>query len=137
MVLLDTHVWIWAATGESRLGRAARRLIDREAARDQVRVSVASVFEVSALATAGRLRLSVPVERWVEDALDQPGIRLAELTAGAALDAGQVTRESLADPLDRILFSTARRLGASLMTADRALLAFAKQERVAAVDAAR
>ena len=137
MLLLDTHTWVWAASGERRLGRQARRLIDRAAARDQVRVSVASIFEVSALATVGRVRFSVPVERWIEDALDQPGIRLAELTAGAALEAGQMMRAVLADPIDRMLVATARRLDATLMTADQVVLNAAKSLRFTVSDAGR
>ena len=28
-VLLDTHVWVWLMLGDSRLGRANRRMLER------------------------------------------------------------------------------------------------------------
>ncbi len=135
MLLLDTHVWLWAVGLSPQLGRKATRLIEQAAARDQLRVSAASVFEVSMLTTSGRMHLAVPVHEWVGAALDTPGIKLAELTAPIAVDAGQIPREVLPDPMDRVLAATARRLGASLVTADRALLAYATATRIAAVDA--
>lgn len=138
MLLLDTHVWIWAA-GEmpSRLGRKTMRLIDQAAARDQLRVAVVSLVEVSAGAASGRINLAVPVHEWVEAALDRPGIRLAELTTSIAIEAGQIPRTALADPFDRVLAATARRLDAKLVTVDRALLEFAKATGLKAVDAAQ
>ncbi len=136
MLLLDTHVWLWAVSPSSRIGRKASRMIEQAAARDQLRVSAASVFEVSMLMASGRVRLSVPANEWVDGALGTPGIRLAELTIAIAVDAGQISRTVLADPMDRILAATARRLDASLVTADRALLAFAKATHLRAVNAA-
>ncbi len=120
-----------------RLGRKASRLIDQAAARDQLRVAVISLVEVSTGAASGRIHLAVPVHEWVETALDMPGIRLAELTTSIAIEAGQIPRTALADPFDRVLAATARRLDAKLVTADRALLAFAKATGLKAVDAAQ
>lgn len=135
MLLLDTHVWLWVVGPLPRVGRKVGRLIEQAAAREQLRVSTASVFELSMLTVSGRIRLSVPVNEWVEGALGTPGIRLAELTTAIAVDAGQIPRAALADPMDRILAATARRLDASLVTADRALLAFAKATHLRAVNA--
>ena len=137
MVLIDTHVWIWATENGPKLGRKATHRIRQASLKDLLRVSAASVFEVSMLTASGRIRLSLPVHEWVEAALAEPGIRLAELTTAVALDAGQISRSALADPMDRILAATARRLDASLVTADRALLAFAKATHLRAVDAAQ
>jgi PIN domain nuclease of toxin-antitoxin system len=58
-VLLDTHTWIWAASDEAgRLGPKTRRLIERAAADAKLHVTTASVFEITALALPGRLRLN-------------------------------------------------------------------------------
>lgn len=128
---------MWAQEGMPRLGRKAERLIEQAAARDTLRVSVVTVVELSTLSARGRIHLAVPVHEWVEAALETPGVRLAELTAPIAVDAGQIPRTVLSDPMDRLVFATARRLGASLVTADRALLALAKATGLKAVDAAR
>ena len=126
MILLDTHAWIWTVEGDTRrIGQRSRQLIALAAAREAVRVSAATLFEIVALHTAGRLRLSQPAERWLEASLDLPGVRLAELTRSVAIDAGFVPRSALADPLDRIIVATARQLGATLLTADAAILEYA------------
>jgi len=128
VILLDTHAWIWTVEGDSRrIGRRARQAIARAEAREAVRVSAATLFEIVALHTAGRLRLAQPAEQWIETSMDLSGVRLAELTRGVAVDAGFIPRAALADPLDRLIVATARQLGATLLTADAAILAYAKQ----------
>jgi PIN domain nuclease of toxin-antitoxin system len=95
--------------------------------KDAIRVSPVTLFEVAALHTLGRLRLSRPLERWVGESLDAAGVRLAELTPSVALDAGSIPRAALADPLDRLLVSTARHLDAVFVTADRQILEYASE----------
>lgn len=127
MLLLDTHTWIWAVEGDARIGRRTRRLLTRAHADGSLRLSPASVFEIVALCTQGRLRLSHPPEEWIRQSLDVSGVRLAELSAAVAVDAGYIPRAALADPLDRLLVATARRLDATLLTGDAAILAYAQQ----------
>jgi PIN domain nuclease of toxin-antitoxin system len=97
-------------------------LIAQAARREAVRISPATLFEIVALHTAGRLRLTQPPEQWIETSLDQPGVRLAELTRSVAIDAGFIPRAALSDPLDRLLVATARQLGATFLTADSDVL---------------
>ncbi len=111
LVLLDTHVWIWLVGGDARrIGRRTRQLVAQRLARDAIRVSPASVFEVAALYTSRRLRLALPLEQWIREALDGVGVRVAPLSSSIAVDAGQIGREALEDPLDRLLAVTARQI---------------------------
>ena len=126
MLLLDTPVWIWSADGDTRrVGPRSRQLLLKAEARDAIRVSPVTLFEISALHTSGRLRLARPLEQWVGESLDAAGVRVAELTSSVALDAGSIPRTALADPLDRLLVSTARHLDAVFVTADRQILDYA------------
>lgn len=130
MVLLDTHVWLWSVEGDARrIGRRARQLLSRAESRDSIRISPATVFEVAALYTLGRLRLARPLEQWIRESLDAAGVRMAELSPAMALDAGVVPREALADPLDRLLVATARALQATLLTSDIRILEYAAKTR--------
>jgi PIN domain nuclease of toxin-antitoxin system len=130
VLLLDTHSWIWIVEGDTRrVGRRSRRLISHAEVREQVRIATVTLFEIVALHTAGRLRLAQPAEQWIDMSLDRPGVRLAELTRGVAIDAGFVPRTAVADPIDRLLVATARQLDATLMTADAAILSYAAQTR--------
>ena len=126
MLLLDTHTWVWSVDGDvKRIGRRARRRLEDAAVRGTVRVSPVSVFEVTVLCLAGRLRVAQSAERWIDTAIAAPGVRVADFTVAIALDAGQIPRNALPDPLDRLLVATARRLNATLLTADRLILAYA------------
>jgi PIN domain nuclease of toxin-antitoxin system len=128
VLLLDTHAWIWTVEGDThRVGRRSRRILAQAEAREAVRVSPATLFEIVALYTAGRLRLAQPAEQWIDESLDCPGVRLVELTRAVAVDAGFIPRIALADPLDRLLVATARQLDATLVTSDAGILAYAAQ----------
>jgi PIN domain nuclease of toxin-antitoxin system len=126
VLLLDTHVWIWSADGDTRrVGQKSRALLLKAEAREAIRVSPVTIFELTALHTIGRLRLSRPLEQWVSDSLGAAGVRVAEVTPSIAIDAGSIPRTALADPLDRLLVSTARHLDAVFVTADRQILEYA------------
>ena len=130
MVLLDTHAWVWSMAGDAgRIGRKAQRILERAAALDQLRVSPVSVFEITALAGAGRLRFSQSAEQWLRDALAAPGLRVAEFSVDIAIDAGHIPRTALNDPMDRLLVATARKMQATLLTADRTILDYAEVSR--------
>ena len=62
-------------------------------------------------------------------------VRIAEVTSEAAVDAGDIPRTALADPLDRLLVATARQLDAMLVTADRAILHYVRGGHVRVQDA--
>lgn len=126
MILLDTHVLVWTLEGDARkVGRRARTLLGRAEARDAIRVSPVSLFEMMALHTLGRIRLTRPPDEWLEEALADGRVRTTELTRRMAIDAGAIPREALADPLDRLLVATARGLDAALLTSDRRILDYA------------
>ena len=127
MVLLDTHAWVWSIEGDvRRIGRRARALLARAESQERIRVSPVSMFEIMALHTSGRLRLSRPAEGWLREGLTAAGVRVAEVTPAIAIDAGVIPRTALADPLDRLLVATARQLNATLLTADRVILDYAR-----------
>lgn len=126
MLLIDTHVWLWSVEGDvRRVGRRTRQLLARAESREAIRVSPATLFELTALHTHGRIRLACPPEQWVRESLAAAGVRIAELTPAIAIDAGTIPRAALSDPLDRLLVSTARQLDAIFLTSDARILDYA------------
>lgn len=126
LLLLDTHVLVWTLEGDARrVGRRTRALLARAEAEDAIRVSPVSLFEVPALHTLGRIRLTRPPGEWLDEALTDGRVRVAELTRGMAIEAGGIPREALADPLDRLLVATARGLDATFLTSDQRILSYA------------
>lgn len=137
-MLLDTHVWIWAAAGAPRIGPKTRRLLNRQAAAGRVFVSSVSAFEISALCAAGRLVLNQPAERWIRDSIGRGNLRVLDLDTGVAIDAGALGVEAVPDPIDRLLVAAARDAAVPLVTCDRRLLDFAARARLVRVhDASR
>jgi PIN domain nuclease of toxin-antitoxin system len=138
VVLLDTHVWVWMAEGDARrIGRRTRQLLARAESRGLVRLSPVSVFEVTALHTLGRLRLAMPIESWVRQALDAAAIKIAPVSVDVAVDAGTISREALADPFDRLLVATARNGRGAIVTADARILDYAAATTAVRVHDAR
>jgi PIN domain nuclease of toxin-antitoxin system len=72
---------------------------------------------------------------WMRDALALPGVHLVPLEPEIAVESTRLPFEMHPDPADRILVSTVRHLGATLVTADRALLEFARQGHFVGMDA--
>jgi PIN domain nuclease of toxin-antitoxin system len=131
VLLLDTHVWIWTLAGDAqRIGRRARSLLTRAESRDAIRISPVTLFEVMALHTSARLQLTRPPDEWIRNAMEVAPVRIAELSPAIAIAAGRISREALADPMDRFLVATAHQMEATLLTADERILGYAARTRL-------
>lgn len=135
MIVVDTHVLVWAVEGDRRIGERALSLINRERAQDGVSVSPMTIWEASMLVDKDRLALSRPVAGWFDLVLDSPGLRLAQISPAMAVDAGSLPGGIHGDPADRMIIATARALGCPVLTADRKILAYAKAGHLHAIDA--
>lgn len=120
MIVLDTHVLVWADADDHKLGRKARILIDRLWPLGQVTVSAISFWEIGMLQARRRLRLPVSVAEW-RDALLSAGV--VELPLDGAMAVRALDLAGLHDdPADRFIAATALLHGAALVTADDRLL---------------
>ncbi len=129
-MLLDTHAWLWSATNDARhLGARAARAIEHARKRGALLVSVASMLEIASLAAAGRLALVPTAETWMRQSIELGAIRVAEVTATIAIDAGSIPPSTLPDPMDRLLVATARAWAVPLVTRDAAIRAYADATR--------
>ena len=138
-MLLDTHTWIWAALHDTkRLGPRTAREIERAASRGVAAVSVVSVFELTTLATGGRVRLATSTETWIRQAMEAGRLQVAELTSAIAIEAGSIPAAALPDPIDRVLLATARNLDIPIVTRDARILDYIRTSRIGrAIDASR
>ena len=59
-VLLDTHVWVWWLTGDSRLSRKECSDLDELAERRSLFLPAIGLWEAQMLHARGRLELPVP-----------------------------------------------------------------------------
>ena len=134
-LLMDTHVLLWLVEGYGILGNKSRVVIDASASQSSLYLSAITPWEIGLLVSKGRIRLCADVMQWINETLAKPGVRLAPLTPEIAVASTRLPFEMHPDPADRILVATARHLGATLVTADKALLELAKQGYFAAMDA--
>jgi PIN domain nuclease of toxin-antitoxin system len=120
VIVLDTHVLVWADNDDRRLGRKARARIEQLWPSGAVAVPAIAFWEVGLLQARGRLRLPASVREWRE-ALIAAGVVELPLDGSAAVRALELTGLH-DDPADKFIAATALVHGAALMTADERLL---------------
>jgi PIN domain nuclease of toxin-antitoxin system len=120
VIVLDTHVLVWAARDDRKLGRKARALIDQQWASGRVAVPAIAFWEVGLLQERSRLRLPSTVREWRDSVLAAGAIELPldGTVAVRALDLAGLHD----DPADRFIVATALVHEAALVTADERLL---------------
>lgn len=129
LILLDTHVWIWLLTGDKKLKSSPCLSPIEQAVRySNIRISAISVWEVGMLEAKGRLQFPMNCLGWVHQALSAPGISLVPLSPEIAIESTQLPGDFYGDPADRIIVATARILKATLITHDKNILNYAKQD---------
>lgn len=144
-LLLDTHIWVWAAAGVThRVAPAVLLAIDHAAVERRLYISVVSVWEVALKVERGELELTSDLRAWVGEQEREPGIRVVPLTPAIMIDSVQLppwTRESDGkphrDPCDRFLVATARARHSVLLTVDAEILSYARAGHVRACDVSR
>ncbi len=137
MIVIDTHVLIWAMDDDKRLGSQARRTISESTQKSGVHISAITPWEIAMLARNGRLALGRETGAWIDQALALPGLFLAPIEPAIAVDSVLLPGSFHADPADRLIIATARHKGLPLVTADRPILDYAAQGYLIAVDASR
>jgi PIN domain nuclease of toxin-antitoxin system len=84
LIVFDTHAFFWWVTGSRRLSRPARAAIERSRA---LIVPSIVLWELLLLAEKGRIKIDRPPLEWSHDALERPGVEVAEITAEIASQA--------------------------------------------------
>lgn len=120
-LLLDTHIFLWFVSGDSRLPIGMRNAIrdpDNEAL-----LSVVSVWEAIIKYQLGKLPLPRPPEVYL------PEQRSRHLIASLSVDEESVTRLANLrplhrDPFDRLLICQAMQHGLTIITVDSAVQAY-------------
>jgi len=116
VILLDSHVLIWAVTDEKRLSSTAASAIRRARRGGGVAVSAISAYEVAWQIASGRVQGFGTVEASLLKFLE--GTTVRPITPEIAALATQFPDEYPHDPADRIIGATARAEGMTLVTRD-------------------
>ncbi|PTW61971.1 PIN domain nuclease of toxin-antitoxin system [Breoghania corrubedonensis] len=132
-ILLDTCAAIWIMDDEP-LAEPAVQLLNDAAARGQaVYVSVMTAWEIGLLIARNRYRTGLTAQAWFGRLTETDGAVLAQASAEILINASFLPGGPPNDPMDRIIISTAREHGYSIMTRDRAILDYSEQGHVQAI----
>ena len=116
VILLDSHVLIWAVADSKRLSRAAASAIRRARRGDGLAVSAITAYEVAWQIASGRIQGYGTVETSLLRFLD--GVTMRPITPEIAALAAQFPEDYPRDPADRLIGATARAEGMTLVTRD-------------------
>jgi PIN domain nuclease of toxin-antitoxin system len=119
LVVLDTCALLWLAGDPSRLSERARQILVDPS--NTLSVSAISAWEIAIKTRKGRLELPATPDAWWAATLSRYQINELPVSAAIAFDSVATTLPHN-DPADRLIVSTARVIGAQLLTADRLLL---------------
>lgn len=119
-LLLDTHVLLWSQSDPTRLGAALDLVLDLD---NELLVSAASAWEIAIKMSTGRLSLPDPPAVWVPSRIAAMGARPVAVEHADALAVADLPSLHR-DPFDRLLVVQARRLAATLVTADDQVQAY-------------
>jgi PIN domain nuclease of toxin-antitoxin system len=118
LILLDTHVVVWLASGDARMSQPAQAAIDE--ARQNMRgmaISDFTLFELSLLFRKKKFELTVNPESFLAEV--ERRFVVLPITANIALQASELPASYPKDPADRIIGATALIEDIPLLTADR------------------
>jgi PIN domain nuclease of toxin-antitoxin system len=113
--LLDTHAFLWMASGDPRLGDSAAATILRNDT--DLYLSVASVWELAIKSSLARLKLHLPLEMLVRQQRERNAIRLLDVALQHALRV-EMLPFIHRDPFDRLLIAQALEEDLTILSRD-------------------
>ncbi len=72
----------------------------------------------------GRINVKIDAMRWLNDSIQNSGLRVIDLTPEIAIDSCNLPGEFHKDPADRIIVATARTQNLTLLTKDRKIIEY-------------
>jgi len=103
-VLLDTHVFLWWVEGDRALPAKARAaLADQE---NECLISLVSAWELAIKAGLGKLKLALPVKRYIVEHAAANGFRMLDIRM-AHIGRVETLAAHHGDPFDRLLIAQA------------------------------
>jgi len=118
VILLDTHVVVWAAIEPKRLSRAAESALHRARRSGGLAMAAISLWELASLFARRRIETYGTIEASMRQVLETVGVIVKPITQEIAILATQFPESYSRDPADRLIGATARAEGLALITQD-------------------
>lgn len=125
-ILIDTHVWIWAALNEKKFSNESKVILQKTSEQGNIFLSMISIWELAMLVSKNKIHLDEPINQWVTNSLSAMGIKLIELSPEILLESCNLPGDLHGDPSDRMIVATARICQLELFTADQKIINYSK-----------
>jgi PIN domain nuclease of toxin-antitoxin system len=122
--LLDTCALIYLAQDEAVADETIEVLRSIPLQSERIFVSVFSAWEIGMLVGKGRMNITKPPLPWFEEAIERMAANVLAASPNILVDSSFLPPPLHADPADRILIATARCHDLTIITRDRAILAY-------------
>ncbi len=121
--LLDTHILLWWYLDHPKLSRHYADLLTKaEQSREELGISVMSLWEISKLVSANRILISFSLDQWFQE-LEEDGLfKVLPLNGRIILDSTRLGNGFHKDPADQLIAATARCHELRLMTVDERIV---------------
>jgi len=119
LIVLDTHALLWWVNDDKKLSPTARKTIRSTLNKgEDVLVSSITAWEITMLASKGRLTLTMDVSEWLTSTATIEGVRYVPVDNEIAIHSVNLPGVFHPDPADRMITALARRYNVPLVTAD-------------------
>ena len=132
-ILLDTCAAIWLAGGFPMSTESREAIAVAQVEGHGIYVSPISAWEIATLVSKRRLTLSLAPDVWFSTLLKLPGLRLAPMPPKVLIASAFLPGSPPKDPADRIIATTGRTYGFTVVTRDGELLPYADAGHILAI----
>jgi PIN domain nuclease of toxin-antitoxin system len=113
-MILDTCALLWLASGGGKLSRRTLKEIQESPA---IYVSTISGFEIALKSANGKLKLPIPIQKWLKDVIEQHSLTLLPLGLELCIAAAHLPNIHK-DPADRFIIAAAKLHDLTVVTTD-------------------
>ncbi|TPJ32272.1 type II toxin-antitoxin system VapC family toxin [Mesorhizobium sp. B2-8-3] len=131
-LLLDTCAVIWISQ-DAPIAETATTAISKAPQSGRLNVSVMTAWEMGMLVSKGKLPSTKTPDRWFDEFVNAAAVTVEGVTPRILIAASYLPGVVHNDPMDRILIATARERDLTIVTRDRAILAYAAQGHIRAI----
>ncbi len=117
-ILLDANAAIWLAGGFPLSSESREAISTAQVGGHGIHVSPISAWEIATLVSKRRLTLSLTPDVWFSTLLRLPGLRLAPMPPKVLIASAFLPGSPPKDPADRIIATTGRTYGFTIVTRD-------------------
>ena len=123
MIVADPHIVIWDALEPDKISAKAKTAFRKANKKDGIIISDISLWEIAMLINKNRLKIDADYETFIDCVLSSNNYIVQSITPEIANLSTQCIKMQNHNPADRIIAATTVFCNASLITADKKLLA--------------